>query len=71
MMQQEIFSLFHCTSKIGDHIATTNNTVQKAKDKIDNALLNDNCFNKYLLNCENSSFITPSTILILIDSPYP
>ena len=37
-MQQEIFSLFHCTSKIGDHIATINNTVQKAKDEIDNAL---------------------------------
>ena len=35
--------LFHCTSKIGDHIATINNrsTVQKAKNEIDNALLKD------------------------------
>ena len=47
MMQQEIFSWFHCTSKMGDHIATINNTVQKAKDEIDNALLKDKCFNKY------------------------
>ena len=31
--------LFHCTSKTGDHIATINNTVQKAKNEIDNALL--------------------------------
>ena len=46
-MQLEIFSLFHCTSKIGDHIVTINNTVQKAKDEIDNALLKDKCFNKY------------------------
>ena len=27
--------------------------VQKAKDEIDNALLKDKCFNKYLLNCDN------------------
>ena len=65
MMHVEIFSLLHCTSKIGDHMATTciNNTVQKAKDEIDNALLKDKCFNKYLLNCDNSSFITSRTIL--------
>ena len=49
MMQEEIFSLFHWhfTLKIGDHIATINNTVQKAKDEIDNALLKDICFNNY------------------------
>ena len=41
MMQEEIFSLFHCTSKIGDHITTINNTVQKAKYQINNALLKD------------------------------
>ena len=29
------------------------NNVQKAKDEIDNALLKDKCFNKYLLNCDN------------------
>ena len=29
--------LFHCTLKIGDHIATINNTVQKAKNEIDNS----------------------------------
>ena len=63
MMQEEIFLLFHCTSKIGDHIATINNTVQKAKDEIDNALLKDKCFNNYLLNCDNSFFITSRTIL--------
>ena len=37
MMEEEIFSLFHCTSKIGDHIAaiiSINNTVQKANDEI-------------------------------------
>ena len=33
--------LFHFTSKIGDHIATIYNTVQKAKNEIDIALLND------------------------------
>ena len=39
MMQQKIFPLFHCTLKIGDHIATIksiNNTVQKANDEINN-----------------------------------
>ena len=36
--------LFHCASKIGDHIATINNTVQKAKTEIDNALLKDTMF---------------------------
>ena len=36
--------LFHCTSKIGDHIATINNTVQKLKIEIDNALLKDIMF---------------------------
>ena len=35
------------------HIAAINNNVQKAKDEIDNALLKDKCFNKYLLNCDN------------------
>ena len=39
-----MFMLFHCTSKIGDHIATINNTVQKAKNEIDNALLKDAMF---------------------------
>ena len=34
MMQEEVLSLFHCTSKIGDHIAAINNTVQEAKDEI-------------------------------------
>ena len=37
MIEEEIFSLFHCTSKIGNHIAAIifiNNTVQKAKDEI-------------------------------------
>ena len=37
MMEEEIFSLFYCTSKISDHIASIisiNNTVQKAKDEI-------------------------------------
>ena len=34
--------LFHCTSKID--IATINNTVQKAKNDIDNALLKDKMF---------------------------
>ena len=46
MMQQKVFSLFHCTSKIGDHITTINNTVQRAKDEIDNALLENKCFDK-------------------------
>ena len=50
---KKIFSLFHFTSKIGGHIAAINNNVQKAKDEIDNALLKDKCFNKYLLNCDN------------------
>ena len=36
--------LFHCTSKFGDHIATINNTMQKAKNKIDNTLLKDEMF---------------------------
>ena len=36
--------LFHCPSKIGDHIATINYTVQKAKNEIDNALLKDTMF---------------------------
>ena len=36
--------LFHCTSKIVDHIATINNTVQKLKIEIDNALLKDTMF---------------------------
>ena len=63
MMQQELFSWFHCTSKMGDYIATINKTVQKAKDEIDNALLKDKCFNKYFLNCENFSFNTSRTIL--------
>ena len=27
--------------------------VQKARDEIDNALLKDKCFKKYLLNCDN------------------
>ena len=62
MMKEEIFSLFHFTSKIGGHIAAINNNVQKAKDEIDNALLNDKCFHK-LLNCDNSFFITSRTIL--------
>ena len=30
-MEEEIFSLFHSTSKIGDHNATINNTVQKLR----------------------------------------
>ena len=36
--------LFHCTSKIGGHIATINNTAQKAKNEIHNALLKDTMF---------------------------
>ena len=36
--------LFHCTSKMEDHIGTINNTVQKAKHEIDNALLKDKMF---------------------------
>ena len=36
--------LFHCILKIGEHIATINNTVQKAKNEIDNALLKDELF---------------------------
>ena len=36
--------LFHCTSKIGAHIATINNIEQKAKNEIDNALLKDTMF---------------------------
>ena len=35
------------------------NTVHKAKDEIDNALLKDKCFNKYLLNCDHSSLLHP------------
>ena len=34
MMKEEIFSLFHFTSKIGGHIAAINNAVQKAKNEI-------------------------------------
>ena len=34
MMQEELFSLFLCPSKIGDHFAAINNTVQKAEDQI-------------------------------------
>ena len=35
--------LFHCTTKIDDHIAPINNrpTMQKVKNEIDNALLKD------------------------------
>ena len=57
--------LFHCTLKIGDHIATINNTMQKAKNEIDNALLKDTMFQYmgYLLNYDNSSFITSRTVL--------
>ena len=58
-----MFSLFHCTSKIGEHIPTINNTVQKAKYEIDNALLKYKYFNKYLLNCDIFSFITSRIIL--------
>ena len=36
--------VFLYTSKIGDHIATINNIVQKAKNEIDNALLKDTMF---------------------------
>ena len=57
--------LFHCTSKIGDHMGTINNTVQKAKNEIANALLKDTMFQLigYLLNYDNSSFITSRTVL--------
>ena len=37
-MLEEI--IIHCTSKIGKHIATINNTVQKAKDEIDKNKIN-------------------------------
>ena len=44
MMEEEIFMLFHCASKIGDYIAAINNTVQKTKNEIDNAKLKDTMF---------------------------
>ena len=62
--------MFHFTSKIGGHIAAINNNVQKAKDEIDNALLKDKCFNKYLLNCDNPAVQSCATVYKCMSDVY-